>query len=108
MSMNEKVEVEIARRRFTVEIDDLTPMEIVSIANNVNEKHDQVQALYPKIADSSKLAIITAFYMAVDLYQMQQAEKTNQDALENTLESVVNTLQQTLAAAGPLPEAKSE
>ena len=104
--MNEKVDVVIAGRRLQVEVEGLLPMEIASIATIVNEKLTEVQGLYPKVVDTSKLAIYTAFCLAVELYKLQQAEKTNHNALENTLDHISKALQQSLAAAGAAPEAE--
>jgi cell division protein ZapA (FtsZ GTPase activity inhibitor) len=98
--MNEKVDVEIAKRRLTVEVEGLMPMEIAGIAKKVNDKYEEVQHLYPKVVDSGKLAIYTALHLAIDLHQLEQHESTNRMALENTLDKIGKTLQQTLAAAG--------
>jgi cell division protein ZapA (FtsZ GTPase activity inhibitor) len=100
MSMNEKVQVEIARRRLEVEIEGLTPIEINHIANMVNEKLEDAQRLNPRMADTSKLAIHALLYMGAELYKLQQADSTSHKALENTLDHIGKTLQQTLAAAG--------
>jgi cell division protein ZapA (FtsZ GTPase activity inhibitor) len=100
MSMNEKVDVEIAHRRLTVEVEGLMPMEIASIARKVNEKYEEVQSLYPKVVDSSKLAIYTALHLAIDLHQLEQHESTSRMALENTIDHIGKTLQQTLIAVG--------
>ncbi|MBI5240615.1 MAG: cell division protein ZapA [Elusimicrobia bacterium] len=99
MSMNEKVSVEIARRRLEVEIEGLTPMEITIIANMVNEKLDEAQRLNQKVADTSKLAIYALLYMGAELYRLQQAESTNRKALENTLDHIGKSLQEALDAA---------
>lgn len=106
MSMNEKVDVEIAKRRLTVEIEGLMAMEIAGIAREVNEKYEEVQKLYPKVVDSSKLAIYTALHLAIDLYQLKQHESTNRLALENTLDHIGKTLQQTLTVVGSSTEAE--
>ena len=106
MSMNEKVDVEIAKRRLTVEVEGLMPMEISGIAKKVNDKYEEVQNLYPKVVDSSKLAIYTAFHLAIDLYQLEQYESTNRMALENTLDKIGKTLQDTLTVAGATTDAE--
>ena len=100
MSMNEKVQVEIARRRLEVEIEGLTPIEINHISNMVTEKLDEAQRLNPKTADTSKLAIYALLYMGAELYKLQQSDSTNHKALENTLDHISKTLQQSLDAAG--------
>lgn len=106
MSMNEKVEVEIARRRLWVEVEGLTPLEINTIANTVNEKIEEAQQQNPKLADTSKLAIYALLNLAADIYKLQQAESTNRKVLENTLDHISKTLQQSLTAAGALAESE--
>jgi cell division protein ZapA (FtsZ GTPase activity inhibitor) len=100
MSMNEKVPVEIARRRLEVEIEGLTPIEINHIANMVNEKLEDAQRLNPRIADTSKLAIYALLQMGAELYKLQQADSTSHKALENTLDHIDKALQQALEATG--------
>ncbi len=104
MNMNEKVDVEIANRRLTIEVEGLIAMEISGIARMVQEKYEEIQNLYPKVVDSSKLAIYTALHLAIDLHQLKQHESTNRLVLENTLDHIDKTLQQTLAAAGAAAE----
>lgn len=104
MSMNEKVPVEIARRRLEVEIEGLTPIEINHIANMVNEKLEEAQRLNPRIADTSKLAIHALLHMGAELYKLQQADSTSHKALENTLDHIGKALQQALTAVGSAAE----
>jgi cell division protein ZapA (FtsZ GTPase activity inhibitor) len=104
MSMNEKVPVEVARRRLDVEIEGLTPIEINHIANMVNEKLAEAERLNPTIADTYKLNLYAMLYLAAELYKTQQADSTSRKALENTLDHISKTLQQSLQAAGVSPE----
>ena len=105
MSMYEKVQVEIARRRFEVEIEGLTPIEINHIANMVNEKLEDAQRL-TRIADSSRLAIHVLLHTCAELYKIKQAEDTSHKALENTLDRIGKTLEQALTAVGSSAEAE--
>ena len=70
--MDDKVEVEIANRRLAVEIAGLTPMEIHSVADMVNEKLNETRLLNPKVVDTAKLAIFALLHLAADLYRIQQ------------------------------------
>lgn len=106
--MNEKVDVEIARRRLSIEIEGLTAFEIHAIAASVDEKIKDVEASYPKVADTSKLAIYAALELATELYKLQQAQSTNHNALENTIDRITGHLQETLTAVGAPAEAVSE
>ncbi|MCX5796487.1 MAG: cell division protein ZapA [Elusimicrobia bacterium] len=98
--MNEKIPVIIAGLHLEVEVEGLLQMEVSSIANLVNDKLEEVKALYPNVVDTRRLAVYTALYVAIDLYKLQQAESTNRKATENTLDHIDKTLQQTLKAAG--------
>ena len=102
--MNEKVPVVVAGVALEVEAEGLLPMEISSIASLVNEKLDEVKGFYPKLVDTRKLAVYTALYLGIDLYRLQQSEKTSRSALENTLDDIGKTLQDALTAAGNRPE----
>jgi hypothetical protein len=72
--MDNKVEVQVAGRRLEVEIEGLSPLEITSIVNKVNEMLEETRRRYPKIADTSKLAIYALIAMATELYRLGLAD----------------------------------
>ncbi len=96
--MNEKVDVEIFRRRLTIEIEGLTPMEIQVMAQKVNDKLVEVEEKYPKIADSQKLAIIAILEMSVEQAKEREAHDTFTRAMEHKIEELTVSLQSALAA----------
>jgi cell division protein ZapA (FtsZ GTPase activity inhibitor) len=98
--MNEKVEITVFRRNLTIEMEGFAPMEIAALAQRVDEKMQDIANQNPKIADSSKLAILTALDFAAQLYQMSQKLDTEQRAAEHKLEELTLALQSSLAAAG--------
>lgn len=100
--MNEKVDIEIAKRRMTVEMEGLTPMQITHIANQVNEKmaESAAQLGKQKIFDSSKIAIMTALELAADRFNERNAHKTERDYVEGRIEHITLVLRTALAAAG--------
>ena len=101
--MNEKVDIEIFRRRLTVEMEGLTPMEISALAQKVHDKMTEISEQNNKIADSSKLAILAALHFAAELQASKDAQSTQGMALERRVEELNQSLRAALAAAGKLP-----
>ncbi len=97
--MNDKVEITIFRRNLTVEMEGFAPMEIAALAQKVTEKMQEMADQNQKIADSSKLAILTALDFAAQLYQLSQKIDTEQRASEHKLEELTLALQSALAAS---------
>jgi cell division protein ZapA (FtsZ GTPase activity inhibitor) len=97
--MNEKVDIEVFRRKLTVEIEGMTPIEINAIAQKVSEKMEDIAHQNTKIADSSKLAILAALDFAIQHSKLQEAQDTQQRALEHKVEELTMLLQSALSAA---------
>lgn len=97
--MNEKVDIEIAKRRLTVEMEGLNPLQIMELARQVQEKIDHAAAQNPKIADSSKLAILAALEMAAELHQFKDASATERYTVENKLQEFELALKSALSQA---------
>lgn len=95
--MNEKVDIEICRRKLTVEMEGMTPIEINVLAQKVGERMEEVSAQNPKIADSSKLAILAALSFAVELSRLHEARDTETRAMEHKVEELCLSLQTALA-----------
>lgn len=96
--MNEKIDVEIYRRKLTVGIEGLTPIEISALAQNVQARMEQIFKENPNIADSSKIAILAALSFAVENFKSDQAASASERALENKVEHM------SLALRGALSE----
>lgn len=101
--MNEKVDIEIFRRRLTVEMEGLTPMEISALAQKVDERMREISDQNNKIADSSKLAILAALHFAAELQAAKDSQSTHNAALERRVEEMNLALRTALAAAGKQP-----
>ena len=101
--MNDKVDVEIFRRRLTIEMEGLTPIEINSLAQKVDEKIKEISGQNDKVADSSKLAILTALAYAADLERERTAHETQRLFLERKIDDLSHALESALSAAGTLP-----
>ena len=97
--MNEKVDVLIYRRRLTIEMEGLTPMEILALAGEVTAKMEQVAAQDKKLADSSKIATLAALDLAADLMRLRDKTDTETRTVEHKLESMSLALSDALSAA---------
>ncbi len=95
--MNEKVDIEIARRRLTIEMEGLTPLQIMELARQVQDRIDQASAHNPKIVDTQKLAILAALEMAAELHQLKDAAATERNVVENKIEEFAVNLRGALA-----------
>jgi len=98
--VNDKVDVEIFRRRLTVEIEGLTPIEISSLAQKVDEKIREISEQNEKIADSSKLAVLAALAYAAELAREKEGRETERLFFEKKIEELSRTLESALSAAG--------
>lgn len=98
--MNEKVDIEIFKRRLSVEIEGLTPFEISALAQKVSDKMTEIAAQNKTIADSSKLAILTALHLAAELEKAKEGHDTDRRVVEHKLDGVTDTLRSALAVAG--------
>lgn len=97
--MNDKVDIEIFRRKLTVEIEGMTPIEINAVAQKVAEKMQEMADQNAKIADSSKLAILAALDIAIEHEKLKEGQDTQNRAVEHKLEELIVTLQSALSAA---------
>ena len=98
--MNEKVDVEIFKRRLTLEMEGLTPLEISQLASQVSAKMAEVASRHKSIADSSKLAILTALEFAAELSRAQAANDTSRRVIEHKVDEIADALKAALSAAG--------
>lgn len=97
--MNEKVEIEIAKRRLTIEMEGLTPLQILELARQVQEKIDKAAVDNPKTVDTQKLAILAALEMAAELHQLRDAAAIDRSLVENKFEEFSVALRSALAHA---------
>jgi cell division protein ZapA (FtsZ GTPase activity inhibitor) len=98
--MNDKVDIEVFRRKLTVEMEGLTPMEISTLAQKVHDRMSEISDQNNKIADSSKLAILAALFFAAEHEKVRQARSTEQAALERKVEELSLSLRAALTHAG--------
>jgi cell division protein ZapA (FtsZ GTPase activity inhibitor) len=102
--VNEKVEVQIGTRRLTVEIEELTPIEISALAQKVTERMAELQQQNNKIADTSKIALIVALSFAADLDKEIRAHERTKHMIVNSADRVSQSLRESLDASRPPEE----
>jgi cell division protein ZapA (FtsZ GTPase activity inhibitor) len=71
--INEKVEIQIGARHLVVEMPDLVPAEINSLAQKVAKRMADLQQNNLTIADTSKIALLAALSFAADLERERHA-----------------------------------
>ncbi|MEE8424240.1 MAG: cell division protein ZapA [Elusimicrobiota bacterium] len=93
--LNEKVDVVIAGRKFTIEMEGLSQLEISSIAQLVNDRMERIKE-EQKVVDSSKLAIMTALEIAAELQKlkskMEDFDAVEQKKVDKMLVSLTKVL----------------
>ncbi len=99
MSSNGPVDIEIFKSRVAVEIEGLTQIEIATLAREVAERMEDLAQQNKKIADSAKLAILTAIHYAADNYKLKGASSNNERYVETKMESMMLQLQKALSSA---------
>ena len=97
--MNQKVDIEIARRRMTIELEGLTPLEIQALAQQVQERINEAAVRFPHIVDTQKLAILAALDMADDLNRLKDESALERSILENKIQEFSTALRGALAHA---------
>lgn len=96
--MNEKIDIEIFRRKLTIGIEGLTPIEINALARTVETRMEQIFKENPHIADSSKIAILAALSFAIENFKKEEAVNAEARVLENKVDHMHLSLQGALAS----------
>ena len=97
--MNEKVDIQVFRRKLTVEMEGLPPMEISALAQKVHDKMSEISEQNKGIADSSLLAILASLHFAADLEKGAQSREVAQMAIERKVEEMTIALRAALTHA---------
>lgn len=94
MTGNE-TQVKIKGRFLTPSVDGLGPLEVTTIANQVEKKIEEIEKK-TQIPDTSKLALMAAFEFATELYNLKQKSETTQEADSRKIEELVEKLESSL------------
>lgn len=94
--MNDKVDIQVFRRRLTVEMEGLTPIEINHLAQKVHDKMTEISESNKKMADTSMLALLAALHFAAELEQERHKNSMGQNILERKLDAMTQPLRAAL------------
>jgi cell division protein ZapA (FtsZ GTPase activity inhibitor) len=93
----EKVDVEIARRKFTVERDDLDALSILAVSKDLERRLAELQSR-TGVVDTGRLAVMLALDIACDMRRLQgrldDGDKTQEGRLEGMIILLEKALQQ--------------
>lgn len=95
--MKDKVVLQIYGREFEVEAEGLSPLELYALAEEITAKMKELSA-QSKIADSSKLAILTALNYAEELSRLRKQVEGSQETDHRKVEEMILTLQEATKA----------
>ncbi|MBU2530784.1 MAG: cell division protein ZapA [Elusimicrobia bacterium] len=95
MATKHETIVKIRGRQFNIAIEGLTPIEIGSLANNVEEKMKRIERETDTV-DTSKLAVLAAMEYASELYNLKQKTDVNIQADTRKIDNMVSKLQRAL------------
>ena len=91
MTGNE-TQVKIKGRMLSLSVDGLGPLEISTIAGQVEKKIDAIEEK-TQIPDNSKLALLAAFEFATELYNLKQKSANTTEADSRKIEDLVTKLE---------------
>lgn len=94
--LNEKVPIEVRGRRMEVELEGLTPIEVTSIAGEVSDRMSDIERANPKVADTGKLAILTALEFAAELRRLKAQQENDRLAEDHKIDEMTVALQNAL------------
>ncbi len=95
MATKHETIINVRGQKFKIEIPGLTPIEIGSLANGVEEKMKHIEK-QTDIVDTSKLAVLTAMDYASELYNLKQKIDANTQANEKQVDKMITKLQRSL------------
>ena len=87
-----ETKVTIKGRVLALSVDGLGPLEIATIAGQVEKKIDEIEEA-TKIPDNSKLALLAAFGFAAELYNLKQRSESSNEADSRKIEELTGKLE---------------
>lgn len=96
--MNEKIDIEVRKRKLTVEMEGFTPLQIVEFARDVEDRMAELEKKL-EIVDTQKLGILVAMYFASEVRRLKEAQDTDARVVEHKLEEMTLSLQSALAVS---------
>ena len=92
---NEKLTVEVMGRRLEIGVEGLTPIEASALAEAVSERMREIQK-QTGIADSGKLAVMTALYLTHELQTLQNQHDETVSEMTQRLRAMTKVLEESL------------
>lgn len=96
----EKVDVEVARRKFTVERDDLDAFQILAVSKELERRLAELQSR-TGIVDTGRLAVMLALEVACDMKRLQGRLDDGDLTQEKRLEGMIILLEKALQHPQP-------
>ena len=96
--MNEKINIEVRKRKLTVEMDGYTPLQIVGFAQEVEDRMIELEEKL-QIYDTQKLGILIAMDYAAEISRLKEAQDTDARVVEHKLQEMTLSLQTALAVS---------
>ncbi|MFA6318191.1 MAG: cell division protein ZapA [Elusimicrobiota bacterium] len=97
--MKDTYEIEIRKRRLAVEVEGMTQMEVNVLAKEVENKMISIEQKYD-IVDASKLAILTALELSMELNQLRESVDIARDTAEKKIIELDYALSSAVESAG--------
>ena len=91
----EKVDVEVARRKFTVERDDLDAFQILAVSKELERRLAELQSR-TGVVDTGRLAVMLALDIACDMKRLQGRLDDGDLTQEKRLEGMIILLEKAL------------
>lgn len=91
----EKVDVEVARRKFTVERDDLDAFQILAVSKELERRLAELQSR-TGVVDTGRLAVMLALDVACDMKRLQGRLDDGDLTQEKRLEGMIILLEKAL------------
>ncbi|TPW20227.1 MAG: hypothetical protein FD126_1896 [Elusimicrobia bacterium] len=91
----EKIDVEVARRKFTVERDDLDAFQILAVSKDLEARLAKLQA-DTHVVDTGKLAVMLALDISCDMKRLQGRLDEGDLTQEKRLEGMIILLEKAL------------
>jgi cell division protein ZapA (FtsZ GTPase activity inhibitor) len=98
--INDKVDVVIRGRSFTVEMEGLAPLSVNALANQVQEKIQDIEKR-TKIPDTGKLAILAALEFAAELEKLRARLKDVSVVEDTKIDGMILALENSLKPDAP-------
>ncbi len=96
--MNEKIDIEVRKRKLTVELEGFTPLQVHQFAQDIEERMLELEKKW-NVFDTQKLGILVALELAAEVGRLKEAQDNDARVVERKLEEMTLALQSALAVS---------